>query len=65
MLKVRINDFARDELGGGNGSGNNSSSSAPGPSASAPGGGFCGSAEPARFDLTVQEERDLICWGWE
>jgi hypothetical protein len=64
MLKVRINDFARDELGDGNGGGNNSSSSAPGPSASAPGGEFGGSAEPASFDLTAQEEQNLILRGW-
>ena len=64
MLKVRIYDFALDELGGGNGGGNNGSSSAPGPSASAPGGGFGGSAEPASFDLTKEEGHDLILRGW-
>jgi hypothetical protein len=64
MLKVRIYDFALDELGGGNGGGNNGSSSAPGPSASAPGGGFGGSAEPASFDLTKEEGQDLILRGW-
>lgn len=64
MLKVRIYDFDRDELGAGNGGGNNNSSSAPRPFASAPAGEFSRSAGPTSSDLTEAEEQDLIarCW---
>jgi hypothetical protein len=63
MLKVRIYDFDRDELGGENGCGNKSNSSAPWPFASAPEGEFGGSAELANSDLTEAEEQDFISRG--